>query len=85
MKQKTITTMEELIERLKNDDSARGETMKVFYERYIAKKRDDDYDFLYDMLSDLCAEHFIMEEECDTLIDSLDFYDRKGKVHRYGN
>ena len=71
MEQKTIITMEELIERLKNNDSARGVTIEVFYERYIAKKRDDYYDSLYDILSDLCAEHFITEKEFDALINSL--------------
>ena len=81
MEQKTITAMEELIERLKNDDLAHGQIINEYngchavlngaYERYTLKHYDDDFDFLRGMLWGLYATRFITDSERDTLIDSL--------------
>lgn len=81
MEQKTITTMEELIERLKNDDLAHGEITNEYngcyvvlsdvYECYVLKGYHDDFSFLRGILWGLYATRLITESERNILLDSL--------------
>lgn len=78
---KEIKNFNDLIERLKTDDSQHSQitgeyngsfgVLRGSLERYVKDNRDCEYDFIRGMLWGLYATRFITEEERETLTDIL--------------